>query len=336
MRTTFHSAVALVAAFALSSCTMKEQQAPPLTGPSEFGTTLTVQITPDVLQLDGASQAIVTVTAYNEVGQPKRNVALRADIIVNGQTIDFGRLSARSLVTGADGRVTLTYTAPAVNAEDEAVVDINVYTIGDNHQNALARSASIRLVPTGIRVPPSDLVPLFTFSPSNPSQSQQVFFDAGTSEGSIAQYRWDFGDGDTSSGQTSSHEYDDPGTYHVRLTLTDPQGRSASTTQTISVGQGTAPVAQFAISPADPLPGDVVHFNGGASTAAPGRTIVSYHWDFGDGTSASGPTASKLYVLARTYNVTLTVTDDIGRTNVITKPVIVAIPDDDDGGQPAH
>ena len=337
MKTYTRSILSLaVALMVAASCTMKDQEAPPLTGPSELGTSFTVQILPDVLQLDGASQAIVTITAYNQNGQPKRGERLTAEILVNGQVVDFGLLTPRTITTGNDGRATLTYTAPAVNADAEALVDIAFTRIGDNFLNATGTFARIRLMPTGIRLPPSNLVPKFTFSPSNPSQSQQVFFDASTSEGTISQYRWDFGDGDTSSGQTASHGFDDPGTYHVRLTLTDPQGRSASTTQTISVGQGTAPVAQFAFSPADPLPGDVVHFNGAASTAAPGRRIVSYQWDFGDGTSASGATASKLYALARTYTVTLTVTDDIGRTNVLSRTVTVAVPDDDDGGQPAH
>ena len=336
MRTILHSAVTVVVAVTLSSCTMKEQQAPPLTGPSEFGTSLTVKITPDVLQLDGMSQATVTVKAFNEVGQPKAGQNLRADILVNGQVVDFGRLSQRSVTTGPDGQATLTYTAPAVNAETEAVVDIAFSTIGDNFMNATGRVASIRLVPTGIRVPPSDLVPRFTFSPSNPSQGQQVFFDASTSSGTVSQYRWDFGDGSSGNGQMTTHAYSTPGTYHVQLTLVDPQGRTAVTTQTISVGQSTAPVASFVFSPTDPMPGDTVFFNGGASTAAAGRTIVSYRWDFGDGTSANGVTASKLYPTARTYTVTLTVTDDFGRTNVLSRTITVAVPDDDDGGQPSH
>ena len=335
MRIIIHSAVTLVAAVTLASCTMKEQQAPPLTGPSEFGVSLSVRITPDVLQLDGMSQARVEVTAFGPDGNPKPQENLRADILVNGQVVDFGRLSQRSVSTGSDGKAVITYTAPAVNAETEAVVEIAFSRIGDNHMNVTGRVASIRLVPTGIRVPPSDLVPRFTFSPANPTQGQQVFFDASTSDGTVSQYRWDFGDGGSGSGERTTHAYSTPGTYHVQLTLVDPAGRTAITTQTITVGQGTAPVAQFVFSPTDPMPGDVVFFNGGASAAAPGRQIVSYQWDFGDGTGASGPTASKLYAIARTYTVTLTVTDDMGRTNVLSRTITVAVPDDD-GGQPAH
>ena len=335
MRTICRSAAALSLALVVSSCTMKEQEAPPLAGPSEFGTSLSVRVTPDILQLDGASQAQIIVTAFNENGQPKPGQNLRADIMVNGEVVDFGRLSQRSVTTGADGRAVLTYTAPAVNADTEAVVDIAFSVIGDNFMNATGRTASIRLVPTGIRVPPSDLVPRFTVSPGSPAQGQAVLFDASTSDGTISQYRWDFGDGRTGSGETTTNVFSSPGTYFVRLTLMDPAGRSASTTQTVTVGQGQAPVATFTYSPTDAVTGDVIHFNASESTPAPGRSIVSYQWNFGDGTTASGPTAAKLYTIPRTYTVTLTVTDDIGRSTTTSRTVTIAAPDDD-GGQPAH
>jgi hypothetical protein len=151
-----------------AACTMKSQETPPLTGPSEFGTSVAVQATPDVLQLDGASQSVVVVTVRDSAGQPLRNVPLRADIVVGGQIVDFGSLSSKSVVTNGDGRATIVYTAPASAGESEAIIDIAVTPVGGNYQNAIARSASIRLVPTGIRIPPSDMTPSFTFSPDAP------------------------------------------------------------------------------------------------------------------------------------------------------------------------
>jgi len=52
-----------------------------------------------------------------------------------------------------------------------------------------------------------------------------------------------------------------------------------------------------------------VTFNGGNSIDEDG-TITSYHWDFGDGNSASGSTVSHTYMSVGTYNTTLTVTDN--------------------------
>ena len=316
-------AAVVVAALTSVSCTMKNQEAPPLTGPSEFGTSISVAVTPDVLQLDGASQSVVVVTVRDAGSQPLRNVPLRADVTVGGQVVDFGSLSSKSLVTNGDGRATVVYTAPASTGESESVIDIEITPVGSNYQNAIPRTASIRLVPTGIRVPPSDLTPAFTFSPDAPIEKQNVLFDASTSTGSIAQYRWDFGNGSTGSGETTTHAFGGPGTYFVRLTLVDGLGRSASTTRSVTVGQGALPTAAFTFSPTDPVVGDTVNFNGTQSTAATGRRIVNWAWNFGNGESASGPLATVKYTTARTYTITLTVTDDIGRTNTTSRTLQV-------------
>ena len=315
-----------------ASCTMKNQEAPPLTGPSEFGTSVTVSVTPDVLYQDGASQSVVTVLVKGPNGQPLANVPLTAEILFDGQVVDFGALSARSIVTNSAGKATVMYTAPG-DAGVEAVVEIAVTPIGTDFGTHITRSARIRLVPTGIRLPPVDLTPAFTFSPSAPAQGEIVIFDAQESDGNIDQFLWDFGDGSSSSGSVASHAFDDVGSFIVRLTLVDSAGRTKSISRSISVGQAAAPTAEFAFSPANPQPNDDVRFNAGASLASPGRRIVSYAWDFGDGGTGTGLQATHRYTAPRNYNVTLTVRDDIGRTATVTKSVEVALPDDDEGGE---
>ena len=131
------------AGLALAACTMKKQEAPPLTGPSEFATSITIQAAPDVITQDGASQSLITITARDPFGQPLRNVTLRVETFVNGTRVDFGTLSARTVVTGSDGRATLTYTAPAgtVGGTDQ-VVEIAATPIGSDFNNAVARTMS--------------------------------------------------------------------------------------------------------------------------------------------------------------------------------------------------
>lgn len=75
----------------------------------------------------------------------------------------------------------------------------------------------------------------------------------------------------------------------------------------------SAPVPSFFVSPSSPHERESAVFDGSASTDSDGR-IVSYQWNFGDGTTASGstPTTTHLYGVAAVYQATLTVTDDRG------------------------
>ncbi|MFF5204391.1 S8 family serine peptidase [Streptosporangium sp. NPDC000396] len=64
------------------------------------------------------------------------------------------------------------------------------------------------------------------------------------------------------------------------------------------------------------------NFNGSASSD-PDGTIASYAWDFGDGSTGTGATASHTYGAAGVYTVRLTVTDDKGATGSTSKQVTV-------------
>ena len=120
-----------------------------------------------------------------------------------------------------------------------------------------------------------------------------------------------------------THVYEVAGTYVVRLTISDSFGRSEDASKTLVVVGGVAPTAVIAVSPTDPEPNDTVFFNGTGSTAAAGCTVVSYNWDFGDGSTASGATASHVYDIDGEFVVTLKVTDDRDQVGVATAAVSV-------------
>jgi PKD repeat protein len=328
---------ALAAALASSACTMKSQEAPPMTGPSEFGTAITVTVTPDVLTQDGASQSLVTITARDQNGNVLRSLSLRAETFVDGSRVDFGSLSARNLVTDDNGRATLVFTAPSSpsgpGVDNFTTVQIVVTPVGTDFGNTTARLVTIRLVPPGIVVPPDGLQPSFTFTPEAPVDHQPVFFQStSTAPGNnpIATHSWNFGDGTTASGSPVTHDFDRPGLYTVTLTIRDFVGRSAQTSKPITVTVGVPPTAVFTVSPGDPLPNQLVSFNGSASTAPEGRRITNYSWDFGDGRTFNGgssPRAENRYALVGSYNVTLIVTDETGKKGVGSQAVAVALPD---------
>jgi len=79
-------------------------------------------------------------------------------------------------------------------------------------------------------------------SPTDPAVDETVSFDGSNSsdsDGSIAAYEWDFGDGTTATGQTASHSYGSSGDYAVTLTVTDDAGATDTDSVTISVGGGS-------------------------------------------------------------------------------------------------
>ncbi len=313
-----------------SACTMKEQEAPPLAGPSELDQSIVISVSPDTLPQDGASQSIVTITARDAAAQPIRNLTMRTEMRVNGSPVDFGSLSARNVTTGSDGRATLIYTAPPspqLSTVLSTFVDIHATPIGNDYNNAVTRSAAIRVVTQGTVAPPSNLVASFTVFPTSPGQRQTVLFDASGSSGSIVEYRWNFGDGEHGSGVTEAHDYADPGTYVATLTVVDGFGRTASRSQSITVAAGTDMTPSFVFSPSAPTVGGLVSFNASASKAGSTGRIVSYTWDFGDGSArvaTSDTIVTKRFGAPGTFNVTLVVTDEAGRTAVVTNPVTIA------------
>lgn len=315
-----------ILAAALSGCTMKQTEAPPLQGPSELSLAFNLSAIPDVLSQDGASQSQIVVQARDANGQPARSVTFRADIVVGSTLTDFGALSARTLVTDSNGRATLTYTAPAstTGVDSGQQVAIRITPLGTDFANSLSRAVSIRLIPPGVLLPGGP-TPSFTVSPAAPPAFTDVLFDASASVAApstlIVSYAWDFGDGSTGSGIQAFHRFA-AGSYIVTLTLTDNNNVSASVRTSVAVAQSN-PTSSFVFAPDLPVINQSIFFDGSLSQATAGRTIVRYDWNFGSGTPQSGITVTKAYDQPGTYPVTLTVTDDVGQKGTSTQEVLV-------------
>jgi len=185
-----------------------------------------------------------------------------------------------------------------------------------------------------------------TNGPYEGKVGQTIVFNGSKSydlDGMIVNYTWDFGDGTPLGyGVEVSHVYTTAGTYTVTLTVIDDDNatNSSSTTatiteennnhggndeQTTTTSGGTTtkkpstgsipnqpPVAN-AGGPYECFLGEEITFIGLLSTDD--KSIVSYEWDFGDGTTGSGVIAKHKYLLPGEYTVTLTVKDVEGETN---------------------
>ncbi len=96
--------------------------------------------------------------------------------------------------------------------------------------------------------------------------NEDVQFDGSGSndpDGNIESYDWDFGDGSTGGGETTSHAYDSAGDYTATLTVTDNDGYTDEDTASVSVND--PPVAD-AGSDKTGYVGERTQFNGTGST----------------------------------------------------------------------
>jgi len=100
---------------------------------------------------------------------------------------------------------------------------------------------------------------------------------ADNSKGNTTAYAWNFGDGNTATGTQTTHIFNQPGTYGVKLISTDNNGCKDSMTKSILV----LPTPQFDFSVADSLlcQGQAARI---ASHFSEGYMYAD--WDFGDGT----------------------------------------------------
>ena len=185
-----------------------------------------------------------------------------------------------------------------------------VLTVTDNDGLFDTISADV----TVLNRPP---VAIFTESTETAYVGETITFNASDSydpDGSIATYFWDFGDGTNTTGVIVEHAYSANGTYIVTLTVIDDNGASGATSSTKTILRNEPPIAIFTESAETVYTDEIIYFNASDSYDSDGY-IVSYFWDFGDDTNATGVTVNHAYVDDGVYTVTLTVTDDRGATS---------------------
>lgn len=162
----------------------------------------------------------------------------------------------------------------------------------------------------------------FTYSPTNPTIQDVVNFvdTSSDQDGSITSWYWKFGDGNSSTLQSPTHQYEDKGTYIVKLTVTDDSGVSATNQKSVKIWN-TLPVAQFSFSPSDPIATEEVQFTD-ESYDLEGRSFT-YLWDFGDGYTSDVSNPKHSFANPSEYNVNLTVWDDENWAASVIKSIVV-------------
>jgi PKD repeat protein len=132
-----------------------------------------------------------------------------------------------------------------------------------------------------------------------------------------------------STGATYVLKVDDEGSYAITLQATDDGGvPSAIVSATIAAGDSKPTVSGLQVSnPMIVTTQQTLSFSG--TYADDGAAVDSAYkasWNFGDGSSGAGLTATHAYTASGTYTATLTVADDDGTAGSATTTVTVLSP----------
>ena len=257
---------------------------------------ITVKVHESPVAVAGPDQTVCANARVMFDGSASRDT----DGVVNRFTWDFGDNArdegervAHTYAKPGTYRVTLAIVGDQVGECDDSDIDELTVTVVES---PVARFTSPDAVPVG----------------------QPITFDASasTSERSpIVSYEWDFGDGASSKGEKVSHTYEKSGRYPVVLKVA-----TQDTALTCSVATARKRVivnaAPQAVAGNDQFVGinQEVLLDASGSHDVDGG-IVSYEWDFGDGTTATGMQVRHRYQTSGAFTVALTVKDDTSATN---------------------
>jgi PKD repeat protein len=214
-----------------------------------------------------------------------------------------------------------SYTTPVIPAGTYSVV---VQPVDVHGQIGLARTATGVVVTQPPNNPP---VANFTYT----CNQNVCVFDGRTStdENTPAlTYSWSFGTQGTATGPLPTKTFTAPGTFPVTLTVKDEwtvTNTSAAQNVTIVEPSGnSAPVPTF-VQSCQGLTCSV----SSAGTADPNTgDVISYSWNWGDGTpvSTGAAPAAHIYAAAGSYTITLTTTDGWGKFASTTRGIVLSEP----------
>ena len=253
--------VVLVLAVALSDCGLDEIQTPSLEGPAEFGLSLAMTATPDVITADGFSTSLITATLRDQNGR----VVAGRDIFfhisdANGFSADIGSLrtsngpgTGATVRTDAQGVAAVVYEAPArTDATANQTVLVVARPVG-NDANTInyrqvrieLRSAEPRFFPqAGATTPICDFTVQVT-GKSTCTGAKTCTIPVGTpvlfqstsfvADGTIIRYYWNFGNGTTADHPDVSTVYRIPLVYVVTHVVTSNTGGVAACQATLTV-----------------------------------------------------------------------------------------------------
>ena len=189
-----------------------------------------VEVTSTEVAVEGRS--VVEVEIENQ-----GNVEETFDVFVYANSTAVANQTDVRLSAGFTEELSLVWFE-ATNTTVEGMYNVTVYVPPVDDELPENQTNNVQTVMVQMRLLPA---PFFTFSPSEPAMNEEVTFDASASyapgepAGTITDYIWDFGDGNSDTGVTASHTYANSGDYSVKLTVVDDEGLNSTRTRTVEV-----------------------------------------------------------------------------------------------------
>lgn len=255
----------------------------------------------------GSATFMVTVKPKPVVGFTSSNACV-------GDTTNF-----TNTTTISDGSA-LTYQWFFGDGDSSLLKDPSHYYTGSgSYPLTLIATANNGCVDStnSIFVVSTPATPDFSFPLTNCRGNSVAFSDLSTG-GTVTNWLWTFGDGDSSILQNPLHSYATSGTYTVTLRVSIGSACFSSITKQVTVIDG--PTAAFSVTTA--CFGTATSFSN-SSTAPSGQTITIYAWSFGDASTSSSASPSHTYANAGIYQTMLTVTTSLGCVDTISNAVTV-------------
>ncbi len=138
--------------------------------------------------------------------------------------------------------------------------------------------------------------------------------------GTNVQYTWNFGDGQTGDGMTTTHIYPDVGTYMAVVTATNSVSTLTATTTVEIVDVAISGLTAMNDGPT--LWGNVTTLSADAVSG----TGVNYTWDLGDNTIVTGAVVTHTYALTGIYTAVVTASNTANVLSANTAVVVYTEP----------